>query len=141
MIGSDPLMLRTRHLERPMFKTVTLLKRRPDLSMEEFIAYYESAHARIGERYLAGRALHYTRRFLHPLAPADGADKPYDVVMEIGFADRAAFDATIAALSEPDVAAEIAEDEERLFDRAQNRMFFLEEHVSDLDAVLAERSQ
>ena len=141
MIGSDPLMLRTRHLERPMFRTVTLLKRRPDLSMEEFIAYYESAHARIGEKYLAGRAIHYARRFLHALAPEDTADKPYDVVMEIWFADRAAFDDTIVALGDPDVAAEIAEDEERLFDRSRNRMFFLEEHASDLDAVLAERGQ
>lgn len=122
-----------------MFKTLTLLKRRPGLSMAEFIAYYESAHARIGEKYLGGHALRYRRRFLHSLTDPEPADKPYDVAMEIWFEDRAAFDRTMRLLREPAAAAEIAEDEERLFDRPHNRTFFLEEHESDLPAIIAER--
>lgn len=118
-----------------MIKTITLLKRRSDLSMEAFIAHYETVHARIGETYLASGALHYARRYLHPVGEA--VDKPYDVVMEIWFADRAAFDRTLTMLQEPGPAAEIAADEARLFDRAANRMFFVEEHESDLPAVRA----
>lgn len=121
-----------------MLKTITLLKRRPDLSMEAFIAHYEAVHARIGEKYLAAGATRYVRRFLHPVPGLVEADKPYDVVMEIWFADRAAYDRTMASLVEPGPAAEIAVDEERLFDRAQNRTFFVEEHESDLAAVRAE---
>ncbi len=120
-----------------MFKTITLLKRRPGLSMDDFIAYYERVHAHIGEKYLAAGAQRYVRRFLHPIAD-DGQDKPYDVVMEIWFADRAAFDRTLAELLEPGPAAEIAADEDRLFDRSANRLFFVEEHESDLAVVRAE---
>lgn len=118
-----------------MLKFVTLLKRRPGMSREAFIDYYERHHARIGVKYLSGHALRYLRRYVRPMPnPVTGAhDEPeHDVVMEIWFADRAAFDATMARLAEPAVAAEIAEDEERLFDRSMHRHFFVEEHESAL---------
>ncbi len=118
-----------------MFKTITLLKRRPGLSMAEFIDYYETRHRLIGEKYLRGKATRYVRRFLHPLpnpVTGEAIDPEHDVVMEIWFADRAAFEATMASLTAPDIAAEIAEDEERVFDRAKNRFFIVEEHESDM---------
>lgn len=121
-----------------MFKTLTLLKRKPGLSMEAFIERYETIHARIGERYLAAGAVRYVRRYLHPLPDEpSAADKPYDVAMEIWFEDRAAFERVFASLRLPGPAAEIAADEERMFDRAHNRLFLLEEHESDLAAALA----
>ena len=52
--------------------------------------------------------------------------------MEIGFADRAAHDRCLATLAEPAVAREIAEDEERLFDRAATLSFSVEECESRL---------
>lgn len=118
-----------------MLKFVTLLKRRPGMSRADFIAYYESNHARIGVKYLTGHACRYVRRYVQPVPdPVTGVpDEPeHDVVMEIWFADRAAFDATMARLAEPAVAAEIAADEERLFDRSKHRHFFVEEHESPL---------
>ncbi|MFA7440130.1 MAG: EthD domain-containing protein [Sphingomonadaceae bacterium] len=128
-----------------MFKTVTLLKRKAGMSMAEFIDYYETSHARIGEKYLAAGAIRYARYFLHPAEnPVESADsgapddKPYDVVTEIWFPDRAAFEQTMARLGEPGPAAEISADEERLFDRARNRFFVVEEHVSDLAAARRE---
>lgn len=110
---------------------ITLLKRREGMSKEDFIAYYEAHHRRIGERVLAGYATRYVRRFLHPL---DGTDQPSDadVVMEIDFPDEATRDACLTALSEPTTAAMIAEDEERLFDRSRNRTFAVEERRSRL---------
>ncbi len=115
-----------------MFKTITLLKRKPGLSMAEFIDYYERVHAQIGRKYLAGRAIHYSRRFLHEIGDIYSNDKPYDVVMEIWFKDRASFETTFAALQLPEIAAEIAADEENLFDRAYHRIFVVEEHETDL---------
>lgn len=116
-----------------MIKLVTLLSRRPDLSLEEFIDRYESGHRLIGEKYLRQHACRYVRRFCRP-APGplfDGAaPPPCDVVMEIWFPDREAYDATMATLMEPAVAAEIAEDEERLFDRSRTTAFVVEEYES-----------
>ncbi|MFC0202957.1 EthD domain-containing protein [Novosphingobium soli] len=110
---------------------VTLLTRRPGMSREAFRAYYETHHRVIGERVLAGYATRYVRRFLDPL---DGTEAPFDcdVVMEIDFPDEATRDTCFAALAEPAVAAMIAEDEERLFDRGRTRTFSVIEHASSL---------
>lgn len=114
-----------------MYKTITLLKRREGLTLDEFIAYYEAHHRLIGEKYLNGAAVHYARRFLRPIDDS-GVPTDYDVVTEVWFADRASFDAALALLMQPEAAAEIAADEERLFDRSKIRMFAVEEHESDL---------
>lgn len=110
---------------------ITLLKRRAGMSKADFITYYETTHRRIGEQVLAGHATRYVRRFLHPL---DGEDHfgDVDVVMEIDFPSEAAQDACFAALAEPAVAAMIAADEEKLFDRSRIRAFAVEESASEL---------
>lgn len=110
---------------------ITLLKRRAGMSKADFIAHYEEHHRRIGERVLAGYATRYVRRFLHPEDGTDTLHDP-DVVMEIDFPDRATLDAFFVAAAEPAVAAMIAEDEERLFDRSRNRSFTVEERASDM---------
>jgi len=113
-----------------MFKLITLLKRRPGMSTEAFRAYYEGNHRLIGEKYLAGFAERYVRRYIEPLP--GGGDPPHDVVMEIWLPDRARFEALMQRLSEPEVAAEIAQDEERLFDRAATLTFTVTEVASAL---------
>ena len=119
-----------------MFKTITFIKRRPGLSMAELIEGYETHHRKIGDKHLAGRATRYARLYLHPM-PGDGTsetpESDVDVVLEIWFPDRAAFEAANQALS-PEVAAEIAADEVRWFDRSSIRAFIVEEHQSDLSA-------
>lgn len=108
-----------------MFRLVTLLRRRPGMSVDDFRAYYESRHRVIGERVLSGHALRYVRRYVTPMQ--DGAAPGFDVVMEIDFPDRAAHDRCMAMLARPDIAREIAEDEERLFDRSATLSFTVEE--------------
>ena len=49
-----------------MVKLVGLLKRRPGMSTDEFRAYYETHHKKLGDRYLAGFADRYLRRYLNP---------------------------------------------------------------------------
>ena len=118
-----------------MFKTITLLKRRADLSLAEFIERYETGHATLGERLLRGSATRYVRRYLRPVPnPETGeiAEGEHDVVMEIWFADRAAWEATMARLAAPETMAEIVADEETLFDRGKSRFFLVEEHETDL---------
>lgn len=110
---------------------ITLLKRRDGMSKADFIDYYEAQHRKIGERVLEGYATRYIRRFLHPL---DGEDQPcdFDVVMEIDFPDQARMEAFFESAGQPDIAAMIAEDEEKLFDRTRIRVFTVEEHSSEI---------
>lgn len=100
------------------------------MSVPAFRDHYEQRHRRIGEKYLRGRATRYVRRYVEKL-PGMG-DPAHDVVMEIWFPDREAFDATFRLLAEPDAAQEIAEDEERLFDRAATVSFSVVEFESEM---------
>ena len=110
---------------------ITLLKRREGMSRADFRAYYEEKHRLIGERVLTGYATRYVRRYLEPM---DGEDHlcDADVVMEIDFPDTATRDRCFADMSEPSVAAMIAEDEEKLFDRSRIRSFSVTQHASKL---------
>ncbi len=110
---------------------ITLLKRREGMSKADFIAYYETAHRLIGEQVLRGHATRYVRRFLFPMDGVDTVHDP-DVVMEITFPDEAARAAFFAAVADPETAAMIAADEERLFDRSRIRVFAVEERESQL---------
>lgn len=113
---------------------VTLLKRRVGMSVEDFRAYYEENHRRIGEKVVGGYATRYVRRYLTPM---DGTDQPFDfdVVTEIDFPDEATRDAFFASIGVPDVAAMIMEDEEKLFDRTRIRAFAVTEAASSLPPV------
>ncbi|GGD78959.1 EthD domain-containing protein [Croceicoccus mobilis] len=113
---------------------MTIMRRRAGMSQAEFVDYYEAAHARIGEKVLAGHATRYVRRFLMPFGHDDEAGAP-DVILEIDFPDREAMDAFFVSVADPAVAAMIAEDEERLFDRPSMRSYLLDERESALPPV------
>lgn len=114
-----------------MVKCIALLRKRADISKEAFIAYYETRHAPLITRLLPD-ILEYRRNFidldgafLFPgAAPID-----FDVVTEIWFEDQAAYDRFVARSAEPDIAQQIAEDEENLFDRSATRMFLVDERA------------
>ena len=112
-------------------RSITLLKRRPGMSRAEFRAYYETHHRLIGERVLGGYATRYIRHFL---TPTDGTDQAQDAdaILEIEFPDEATMQACFAAMADPAVQAEIAADEEKLFDRSRIRTFNVEECESDM---------
>ncbi|MFD2578438.1 EthD domain-containing protein [Novosphingobium colocasiae] len=61
------------------------------------------------------------------LFTGEAAEPEHDVVTELWFADRAAYDAAMANLSRPEVVAEIVEDEETIFDRSKHRVFMVDE--------------
>lgn len=118
-------------------KLVTLLRRKDGMTLDEFKDYYESVHARIGEKYLAPHASRYFRRFLHPVPGSstseDSPERTYDVVMEIWFPDQAAFDAAFRDLGTAEAQAEIVADELKLFDREYIHSYIVDEHESCLD--------
>jgi hypothetical protein len=122
-----------------MFKVVALLKRKEGMSRQEFIDYYQSAHAKIGEKYLTGNAVKYIRRFFSPLPhplehplETTSDDSDYDAIMEMWFEDQAQWEATMKIFAEPAVANLIIEDEKQLFQRDRIRMYCVEEYESDV---------
>lgn len=133
--AADPDGLSTAEAD-PTIKLVTLLRRRDGMTMEDFKAYYESVHARIGEKYLSPHASRYFRRYLHAVPGPDGssAQQPrlYDVVMEIWFPDQQAFDAAFRDLRTAEAQAEIVADELKLFDRDYIHGYIVDEHESCL---------
>ena len=120
-----------------MIKVVTLLTRKPSMSREAFIEHYETHHRKIGEKYLSGFAAKYQRRYLQSAGFRDqeGDAPPFDVLMEIWYPDQNALNGAMAILSTDEAQAEIAADEERLFDRDLIRSYTVEEYESDMPAA------
>jgi hypothetical protein len=117
-----------------MFKIAILIKRRPGMSMEDFIKYYEGVHAPLAAPLLKG-VKKYVRNFLHPYTNAVynvTTEPPADVVTEFWLEDRAAFERCMEALSQPDVVAILGPDEEKLFDRSTLRFMVVEQHETDM---------
>lgn len=129
-----------------MIKAIALLRRKPGLSREAFIAHYETRHAPL-IRSLLPEITDYRRNYVDrtgafesPVATID-----FDSVTEMRFASRAAYDAFLARAADPEVARLIAEDEENVFDRAATRMFVVDETPAApaapaIDELLAERA-
>jgi hypothetical protein len=117
-----------------MFKCVALLRRRAGLPREAFIDYYENKHSVLIRRLLPG-ILDYRRNYVDLQSAfvfADASPIDFDVVTELRFADRAAYDRFVARAAEPDIARQIAQDEENLFDRGATRMFVVDERASSV---------
>ena len=110
-------------------KSIALLRRRADLSHEAFVAYYEDRHAPL-IRSLLPAIVDYRRNYLDragAFVSEGAAPFDFDVVTELWWADRAAYDAAMAVAAREDVADRIAADEENVFDRSGTRMFLVEE--------------
>jgi hypothetical protein len=120
-----------------MVKIVALLKRRAGLSFDDFISYYETRHAPLALSHMTS-AIRYCRRYLRPLeqCPEDPhkgrwVEPPFDAITELWVEDQEAARRTLAAMAQPDVAAQIAVDEERLFDRSKTLLFMVDERESN----------
>ena len=113
-------------------KTIALLRRRADLDRQAFVDYYETRHAPLIRSLVPG-IIEYRRNFLirdgafvsEAAAPLD-----FDVVTELWWADRAAYDAAMAVALRDDIAARIAADEANFLDRSGTRMFLVDETKS-----------
>lgn len=105
-----------------MFKQICFFRKRPDMTMDEFLDYYENQHsqlsARMGKKRAIAAASRYVRRYLVPEPnPVTGEihDPGYDCIMEIWWDSREDFEASQALLRQPDRLPHVMEDEKKLF--------------------------
>jgi hypothetical protein len=119
-----------------MLKVMLFMKRKPGLSLEEFIEHYERVHVPLALTN-ARNLVHYERHYLRPgrFVPfGDELVEPdYDVITELWYDDEASFHAQQELLRRhPEVLDDIVADEEQLFDRGKSRFAYVEDHVSEL---------
>ena len=120
-----------------MIKQVVFLKKRPDLSMEQFMDYYENQHSqlskRIGAKPPLPNAQRYVRRYITPEAnPLTGEVilPGFDCIMEIWWNTREDFEAAMQGLGNPETLPARMADELKLFSTNSNPVCTVEEFDS-----------
>lgn len=120
-----------------MFKQISMMKRRPGLTMEQFIEQYESGHAKFGEKLFAN-ARRYVRRYVQPQKnPLTGEtqDLDFDVIMEIWWDSEADYTEAMKAVASSDLLPAIGESGTKLFASHDNPAFSVVEYDSELRAM------
>ena len=120
--------------KKPHVKIVTMLKRKSGMSREAFVQRYETYHAVLATKLVPG-LLDYRRMYISAERPAFGTQPPeldYDVITTLVFADMGSYERAFETLKRPDIAQQIAEDEEFLFDRTHITAYLVDEYSSDL---------
>lgn len=117
-----------------MFKAIAMIKKRQDISWDQFVSHYENNHVPLALSCL-DNLRRYVRHYIKPYGNevyAKDDRSSYDVITEIWFDDEDEFLAAMNRLAEPEIARLIAEDEERIFDRSSIRFMTM----TDMESVL-----
>ena len=122
-----------------MFKQICFFRKRSDMSMDEFMDYYENQHSQLSRRM--GRApsipnaVRYVRRYLRPEKnPVTGEviDPGFDCIMEIWWNSREDFEDSQRIIGDPERLPFIKEDETKLFASHSNPVCSVEEYDSPM---------
>ena len=107
-----------------------VIKKRPDITTEQFRHHYEHVHAPLIDRLLPYYAT-YRRNYIN--GPARGAprDLDWDVFTELEFATASHYDAWRTALDQPEVLEQIRADEANFLVSSETRMWLVSPFVSD----------
>ena len=121
-----------------MIKLILVAKRKTGMSRDAFIDYYENRHAPLCQSLCPGQS-GYRRNYVHHdqvLIPQGfTGEVDYDVVTEVIWDDRESFERTMAKAADPEVAAQIASDEENFLQRESMRFFVVEVRESAIQPV------
>jgi uncharacterized protein (TIGR02118 family) len=121
-------------------KLIALLRRKPGLSMEEFIAYYEDKHVPLVLR-IVPFIMDYRRSYVQhdsAIAALDGLAGDCDVITEAWFATHADFENFMTEGAKPENRELIIADELNFLDRTAIRMFLVDEHKSSITPIAQE---
>jgi len=104
-----------------MLKQLCFFRKRPDMTMDEFMDYYENEHCKLASKLgspAIPNAVRYVRRYLEPaLNPITGEvhDSGYDCLMEIWWNSREDFERSQALIANPERLPHTKADEANLF--------------------------
>jgi hypothetical protein len=114
-----------------VFTVFGYLSKRPELSAEDFTAYYESNHVPL-ILSLAPAPQVYKRHYVKHADQANLRDDAldFDVITELGFTDRADFLDWISAVTSGPAGDLVAADEARFLDRSRTRSCVIDDRVT-----------
>lgn len=122
-----------------MIKQICFFRKRPDMTMDEFMDYYENQHSqlsrRIGAKPAIPNAVRYVRRYLVPEKnPVTGEvlDPGFDCIMEIWWNSREDFENSQRIIGSPERLPHVKEDEKRLFASHSNPVCTVIEYDSPM---------
>lgn len=124
-----------------MYKVIAMIKRRQDLTPEQFRDHYEGKHIPLVIQHIGDIALSHTRNYIETAlaslekeAAESGNDwsSLYDCVMEIALPDKDALERMFTRIGQPDIEALFVEDEARFVDRGASRIFICESRESPM---------
>jgi uncharacterized protein (TIGR02118 family) len=111
-------------MDKKLFKILLFMKRRPGMSQDEFIRYYEEKHVPLALKYSQGMTA-YKRQFVNPQAHFETGECPdlgFDVITELSFDDERTRNQVLKYLATSPLADEVVEDEKKLFDHSSFRI-------------------
>jgi len=112
-------------------KVVALISALPDISRDDFIAYYEANHVPLVRRLLPTIG-DYRRNYVEP-QPINRPGEPspgFDVITELWFETEDDYQAFRRTVSDPEVVAQIRADEANFLVSARTRMHVVREHIA-----------
>jgi uncharacterized protein (TIGR02118 family) len=105
-----------------MIKVIVLIKKRSDITTEQFRHHYETIHAPLIDQLLPFYAT-YRRNYVDGPVRGGPHELDCDVFTELEFASADDHAAWLAALARPEVVAQIRADEANFLDSAATRMW------------------
>ena len=114
-----------------MFKVLSYLVKRDGMNIEDFVEYYENRHVPL-ILSLAPHPIVYKRHYLQHGDAVNVGEMTidFDVVTEIAFPDRAAFESWSRAVGTGDNGNRVAADEARFLNRSRTRACVVHDHVT-----------
>ena len=119
-----------------MVKIIMLIKRRPDLTREEFMDYYDNKHVPLMHKILSRGAAIHRRNFVIPnvadIGAADNIDSSaaneYDVICEVFYEDRETAESVMRDFEDPEIRRLCEEDEAKFQLRGSIKRYIVDVH-------------
>lgn len=124
-----------------MLKLMIFIKKKDGITFSEFVDHYEKSHAPLISRHLSEYFTDYRRNFINHDdeynfegtfdRPGDLKAPPaFDVITEIWFDSRSDLVEMYKVLRTPEIALEVAQDEEKFMDRQSLKVLIANEYQS-----------
>ena len=113
-----------------VIKVIVLIKKKPELTAEQFRRHYENIHAPLIDRLLPYYAT-YRRNYVDGPARGGPGEFNWDVFTELEFATASDYEAWQAALEQPEVLEQIRADEANFLVSRETRMWVVTPFASE----------